>query len=108
MGKIYLIKCYNDYEVLYKIGFTRGKPENRLKQLETGNPKDLELVYEFNTKFNSKLESTLHRHYNTKRIKNEWFKLDDDDVKNFKTVCEKIEEKFEFLLKENHFFKKLL
>ena len=39
MAFIYLIESNNEYEKLYKIGFTRNKDvKKRLKQLKVGNP----------------------------------------------------------------------
>lgn len=108
MGKIYLIKCYNDSEVLYKIGFTRGKPENRLKNLETGNPNDLEIIKVFETKYNTKLESNLHTKFKSKQVKNEWFRLDNDDVDDFIDTCKSMERNYNILAESNYHFRKLL
>ena len=108
MGKIYLIKSYNESEVLYKIGFTRGKPENRLKALETGNPNEMELFKVFDTKFDTKMETALHNKFKYNRIKNEWFRLDKDDVNNFIIICESIEKNYTILAEKNYFFRKLL
>lgn len=108
MGKIYLIKIYNDSEVLYKIGFTRGDPENRLKALETGNPNDMEIFKVFKTNFNTKIESAVHSRFKHKRVKNEWFRLNKEDVDNFINICESIEKNYELLAEKNYFFRKLL
>jgi len=108
MGKVYLIKCYNDIDVSYKIGFTRGKSIKRLKGFDTGNPNDLEIVHEFETKYNTMFETNLHHRFKSKRGKGEWFNLDLDDVKNFIETCKSIERNFDILAESNYHFKKLL
>lgn len=108
MGKIYLIKCYEDDEVLYKIGFTKNTPNQRLKTFETGNPNDLEVVEEFVTNYDTKLEVALHNRFRSKRVKREWFRLNENDISTFRESCEKMESNFELLEKDNYFFRKLL
>ena len=120
MGKIYLVKCYKnddadwseiifeDNKEIYKIGFTRGDPKKRLKALSTGNPHKMEIVKVFETNFNTRLEANLHQQFKSKKIKNEWFMLDKDDVSNFIDNCEKIEKRYEFMVENNYHFKKLL
>lgn len=121
MGKIYLIKCNKNHNIdwndilidsdvdeVYKIGFTRVNPENRLKQLSTGNPHKMEIIKVFETKFNTKLESNLHRRFKSKRTNKEWFMLSDEDVENFIDTCETVEKQYSFLSENNYYFKKLL
>jgi hypothetical protein len=48
MDKIYLIECYFNGEINYKIGYTRRAPEKRLKELATSNPGELKF-YGFST-----------------------------------------------------------
>jgi len=120
VGKIYLIKCYKndddwseividpDIEEIYKIGFTRGKPENRLKSLSTGNPHKMEIIKVFETKFNTKLEANLHNMFKSKRINNEWFMLNVDDVDGFLNICKTVEEQYDFMSENNYHFRKLL
>jgi hypothetical protein len=121
MGKIYLIKCYkndnNDWDDIvidsnvdevYKIGFTRGDPNKRLKALQTGNPHRMELINQFETKFNTKLEANLHQQFKSKKIMNEWFVLDNNDVDGFIELCEEVETNYTFLSESNYHFRKLL
>jgi len=121
MGKIYLVKCHkkdhidwsdiifdSDVKEVFKIGFTRGDPKKRLKALSTGNPFKMEIVKVFETKFNTKLEANLHQQFKSKKIKNEWFLLTDDDVDNFISICETVEKRYTFMAENNYFFKKLL
>ena len=107
MGKLYLIKCYEESEVLYKIGFSI-EPTKRKKVFETGNPNDLEIVEEFFTNYDTKLETAVHNWFRSKRVSREWFRLENIDVENFVKYCKKMEDNFELLEKEdNYHFKKL-
>ena len=58
---------------LVKIGFSTY-PEDRMKQLQTGCPFELELFGVI--KGSVKEEKTLHRKYSKYRINGEWFKID--------------------------------
>ena len=42
-GIVYLI--YDSSQNLYKIGVTRGTGEKRLKQLQTGNASELQIIH---------------------------------------------------------------
>lgn len=103
-NKIYLIECINEYDTYYKIGITKNSVKSRLKQLQTGNSSHLKIVYIYETKFGTKLETSLHNYFNHKKIKNEWFKLDIEDVVNFKKICENIENNFQLLLDNNNYY----
>jgi len=102
---VYLIQAEGTNS--YKIGFTNNKPTERLKQLQTGNGTKLELVKEFKTKYGSKLEGQLHRHFRSKRTEGEWFMLETEDVKQFESVCIRYENNFD-ALKDNPYMVKFL
>jgi len=103
MRYIYLIN--KEHTDDYKIGIS-NKPEKRLKTLQTGNSKKLIIIDKFLSSFATKIETHLHHQfYKTQKV-GEWFTLNDNDVKGFKTTCEQLEESFKFLLKENCFFQK--
>jgi len=91
MGYIYLIKSGDDG---YKIGFTKKDAFQRLNELSTGNPNELELIHVLKTDFDFKMERTLHRFYKIKNIKNEWFDLTEEDVNNFPNIFYEIEKNF--------------
>ena len=58
-----------------KIGYTSGKPERRLKQLNTGSSRQLYLIgYMLG---NKKKEKELHLMFNEFLVKGEWFKPDE-------------------------------
>ena len=72
VGHIYLIMNTN-FE--YKIGMTKKSVSDRVKQLQTGNSGEL------------KIETSLHNFFSYKRIRGEWFNLNEEEILNFeKTV----------------------
>ena len=68
-GYIYCIQIGDDGPV--KIGFTGGKPEARLKQLQTSSPFDLRLVGYFNGDMQG--EALFHEVFSECRMRGEWF-----------------------------------
>ena len=76
---------------------------HRKKELQTGNSNELYINRYFETKYPYKLEKMLHRHFHNKKLINEWFSLDDDDIKSFKETCSHYEEICD-ALKDNPFF----
>ena len=84
---IYLISDSNTY--YYKIGISNN-PEKRLKQLSTGNQSKLKIIHKILCENYSAVEKALHNKYNFNKINLEWFELTDNDVENFPTLCESI------------------
>jgi len=105
-GYIYLFESISSYETEYKIGYTRNKItlKKRVKQLQTGNPKKIQIINFFPTQHGRKVETTLHNIYSQKRKEGEWFDLDLYDVKEFLNTCGKIEKNFDFLVQEENPF----
>lgn len=104
---IYLIKSESSLgEEIYKIGLTKKDPNKRLKQLQTGNPNILKIVHIFESNFANLLESTLHKVYEIKRVNGEWFEMDDTEINNFLSLCEKTENNFNILAESNTYFQK--
>jgi len=102
MRSIYLFNIQNTN--IYKIGFTRKKPNLRLEALQTGNPFEIIYVNHYETERATQIESVLHRRYAHKKVvddftglKGEWFNLEPDDVLKFLENCKKIDDNFEFL-----------
>jgi len=79
-GYVYLIRN-SHFE--YKIGMTKQNVNKRLKQLQTGNSEDLELVKYFLVENYKKVEKSLHNHFSNKRLNREWFNLSKNDIENF-------------------------
>ena len=93
--QIYLIR---NGEGHYKIGYTERNISKRLNELQTATATELQVICTFETKLASKIERILHRLYNSKRMKGEWFDLGINDVTGFKESCEKIEKNLLFLV----------
>lgn len=70
---IYIITDGTDF----KVGVTKNSPEKRLKQLQTGNPKKLEISATFKVPSDLvyQLEREVHKEIQYKYVKRgEWFK----------------------------------
>ncbi len=76
IGYVYLMTNGRDY----KIGLTASEPENRRRQLQTGNSEQIDLVAYTICKDMNNLEIKLHRHFITNRKVGEWFSLSEDDL----------------------------
>lgn len=92
MGFIYLIECnrLDSDSIVYKIGYSKDV-EKRIKELTTGNDGSLALIHKYKSEFGTKIEASLHNLYNHKKIKNEWFLLEKQDIDNFTKICEKLD-----------------
>ena len=104
MFNVYLICAEFDGKRLYKIGYTRRSVEKRIKEFKTGNGSDIYLIDSFKSKWGTKIESSLHRKYKENRISGEWFYLSDQDIKEFKHICELYHKNFEIISNENLYF----
>lgn len=105
MFKVYLISANYPDSQYYKIGWTKRDPIKRLKELKTGNSQELELVDFFESKWGPRIEANLHKYYDRDRCQGEWFKLNPEQVSEFKEVCRKNHDIFELMSEENSFFK---
>lgn len=92
MKQVYLIFSLNEGE--YKIGISKY-PEKRIKQLQTGNPSELKILYTFKSELSSQIESALHRSYYA--VRGEWFSLTIEEELDFLNQCKKIETNLRFL-----------
>lgn len=103
MAVVYLIGEIEN-ENVYKIGVTKHNDINkRKKELQTGSSQELFIKDYFITDNPFKLEKMLHNHFRNKKIMNEWFKLDNNEIFNFKTICEKYQNIINSL-KDNPFY----
>jgi len=99
-GIVYLIESVRDYDVVYKIGYTRISSKKRSKQLQTGNDGELKVIYQHITYHGQMCERAIQNFYSHLRIKNEWFKLDLEDIVKFPEICNKIENNLNIIKKE--------
>lgn len=91
MWNVYLISCGKDSDRKYKIGITKRKVEDRIKQFQTGNSERFEILGVYQSKWGSKIESILHRNYQHLRIAGEWFNLSENQVDGFLNQCRQTE-----------------
>ena len=75
---IYLVNAENTN--LYKIGYTSVGVETRLKALQTGNPHKLNIIKQSDGSISK--EKYIQNWFYYKKTRGEWFKFNDDDVKN--------------------------
>lgn len=80
---VYLMK--DQANNAYKIGIS-NKPEYREKTLQSEKPTIIKITAkQYPTRELARaVESSLHKVYEKKRIRGEWFRLDDNDVENLK------------------------
>lgn len=105
VGYVYLIE--DPHSNTFKIGVTRNKNSTRINALQTGNSSKLKLLYIYRTEYPFRLETMLHMKFKDKRILNEWYELDIDDIQNFEQTCDQLNNII-ISLKDNYFFGKKL
>ena len=81
-GYVYILKA----GTYFKIGVTTGTVEGRVKELQTGSAKKIEIVHAIRTSDPYKLEKELHSKYSKKRKRGEWFDLSSYDVRKLKEL----------------------
>lgn len=80
---VYIVEC----EGLYKIGYTFNI-EKRLHTLQVGSPYLIRLVTHVKTDNHKALESNIHSMFAPKRVRGEWFKLEEQDLNNLLQILE--------------------
>ena len=89
VGTLYIIAEKNNKNNPYKIGITVGSNVyTRLIGLQTSHWVDLEIYYT-SPLLNSvdKVERFIHNLYSEKRVRGEWFNIDQSDIENIKSLC---------------------
>ena len=74
----FIVETGGDEEFRIKIGFSKA-PHNRIKALQTGNSRTLEVMGWIESDDKS-LEQKLHKKYKKQRIHGEWFSIEPYDV----------------------------
>ncbi len=85
-GFLYLIR--DEFTGYIKIGISLN-PNKRIKQLQTGNSHELNLIYNIQTEYYIKLELILHRYYKHLNIYNEWFDLTITELNEIESIIQK-------------------
>lgn len=101
MAYVYLLGEFSDDGERCKIGVTRGKLENRVKKLQTGNPNEIYLISYFETDYPFEVERRMHMRYSGVNVKNEWFAIPLEDRSRFNEICAGYDQMIR-LVKENH------
>jgi hypothetical protein len=96
MSKVYLL--VNDEWTQFKIGISTKAIDKRLRSLKTGNGSEITLVNSFETPHYRKVEKWMHNKHHSKRLVGEWFALNDNDVTNFISDCQKAHDTFQCLI----------
>ncbi len=86
---VYIIK--GEIMSFYKIGYTANSPYQRLTELQHSNPDKLSVIQYYKSMHSKKLEKLVHEKFKEKRKIGEWFELSEEDLKNFKGICEAFE-----------------
>lgn len=103
MYNVYLVCAEIGEEKMYKIGYTRRDVEKRVKELKTGNAADFYIVDSFQSKWGTKIEASLHRMFQQKKVNGEWFDLDEIDLEQFKEKCQMYHNNFEIVTKSTYY-----
>lgn len=103
MGYIYLI-CDPNQNV-YKIGVTKNLVQDRIKKLQTGNASELHIIHTIETEYPFRLETMLHNKFKDKKVHGEWYSLSQDDITNFKNICNSFIDMIDSM-KQNPYFMK--
>lgn len=101
---VYLISSEVNGKKVYKIGRTRRSVDKRLSEFKTGNSAILEIVDVFNSKWGTKIETYLHKHFGTKRLGGEWFELSDNDINDFSNLCLQVHENLSIIEDINTYY----
>lgn len=80
----------NDFKA--KIGISNN-PDERIKTLQTGTPKDLSLDFKFPVPNDKELEKYLHETFEGRRVNGEWFDFTDKKTDPF----ERLHDWYQFL-----------
>jgi len=108
MGIVYLLLETDKYGYeRHKIGMTKRNPEQRVKELSTGNSNLITLLHYFESINYKNIEKMLHVKFNAQKTEanNEWFTLEDNQVLNFITTCKEIDKTVKLLKENNPFYK---
>jgi hypothetical protein len=102
---IYLIKAELEENIYYKIGITKRTVSERIKDFKTGNISNFSVVKTFTTKkYPFSIEKQLHRYFNTKKIKGEWFDLQQSDIEIFTELCQKYYDNYQLIENSNTYY----
>jgi hypothetical protein len=82
-GYVYLVHCLGTE--FYKIGMSKIDYEARLSTMQSGCPYELILVDAIHSTRYKSMEIALHHMLKAKRVRGEWFNLDESSLKEIKS-----------------------
>ena len=91
---IYIVKCHQ----FYKIGITFDV-DKRINFLQCGNPYPIEIIYLVRCPEVRLVEQSIHQCFIDKKIRGEWFILNDKDIEDIKETIIGVIDKFGPLIK---------
>jgi len=74
---------YNNY---VKIGKTNKCEFKRMNELQTGNPRRLNVFFTLKTSIDKKVENKFHKIYKTYNVSGEWFDMDKVELVKLKNI----------------------
>lgn len=99
MGQVYVISDIHPEENVYtgmltniehiKIGYTANDVDQRIAQLQTGNPRELQIVYEYffdTPEMAKQAERMCHVKLREHKISGEWFRYNEDVFNTLKAL----------------------
>jgi hypothetical protein len=91
-GTLYIIAPTDSNNRPYKIGITTGHDlSKRLTALQTSHWLDLKIYYKSPLLENvESIERMLHNKYKHKRVRGEWFNIDQNDIEDIMSECNKV------------------
>jgi|688.fasta_scaffold29185_1 hypothetical protein len=104
MVNVYLISSETNGKYVYKIGHTKRDVEKRISEFRTGNSSVFEVIDVFNSKWGTKIEAHLHRHFRVKRVGGEWFDLEEHDLLDFRRLCQQIHDNLNTIEENNTYY----
>lgn len=93
--KVYILKEVETEH--YKIGFTKGLVNNRIKSLQTGNPNTIVEYYSAETEYASQVEAALHNFNFINNINGEWFRFSEEELSEVIKMINKIHHNLMFI-----------
>ena len=81
-GWVYVLHC----DGFYKIGISTSSPDRRARNMQTGNPHLVSVLFQIKHEDIDDAEKRLHVAFNDRRVRGEWFKLDTTDIGQLVTL----------------------
>ena len=88
----------NNVKQSYKVGISKN-PDKRIKQLQTGCPFSINVVYKIETPHARKVESWFHQDYSDLNTSGEWFLLNPEDLTKAKKYILETVDYFDYVEK---------